>query len=98
MPNPKKTKGIAIKLIKEAMARGEKFVTGVSMSEVWYKDRDETVKKLLSGKYGNKVEFVGASKSFYATFTKPEDSENIIDKIKSGDLLIYIGVDGKHLI
>ena len=98
MPTPKKTKGIAIKLIKEAMARGENFVTGVSMSEVWYKDRAEAVQKLLSGKFGDKVEFIGASKSFYATLTKPEDSENIIDEIKSGNVLIYIGVDRKLFV
>ncbi len=92
MPKPKTTKGIAIKLIKETMARGENFVTGVSMSDVWYKERDEAVQKLLSGKYGDKVEFMGASKSFYATSAKPLGIDNIIDEIRKGDLVVYIVV------
>ena len=93
MPKPKTTKGIAIKLIKEAMARGEKFVTGVSMSDVWYKDRDEAVRKLLSGEFGDEIQFEGANKSFYATSKKPIDIDKLVDEIREGDCIIYIVVD-----
>ncbi|MBT5530056.1 MAG: hypothetical protein HOI47_16635 [Candidatus Scalindua sp.] len=91
-PKPKKNKGIAIQRIKETLARGEKFVTDVSMSGIWYKEKKEAVQKLLSGNYGNKVEFSGASKSFYATYIMPDEPDKVIEKIRENNCIVYIVV------
>ncbi|OIO46615.1 MAG: hypothetical protein AUJ28_02270 [Parcubacteria group bacterium CG1_02_37_51] len=93
MPNPKKNKGIAIELIKKDMAAGKSFVTGVEMSPIWKQEKEDAIKKLLSGEHGNKVEFSGVSKSFYVTTEEPSDTSNILETIERDDQVIYLVVE-----
>jgi hypothetical protein len=93
MPNLKKNRGIAIEGIKEDIAKGNELVVGTEMSVAWQRAKDQAVQQLLSGEHGDRVEFSGASKSFYVTREKPTNEEAIVNKIEDEENIIYIVID-----